>query len=143
MHVSYGLPYVTPELVSTWEHGIARNAELTAPAGVLWCFPGELAGRPRALREHRVARGLAPEDVAGAVGVELRAYLWMEETDGRRGTERRSALLAQVLGLSPLQLVTDSPGWTNGFETTGPEDFLHRIVDHFRSTVREFRAGPR
>lgn len=39
--------------------------------------------------------------------------------------------------------LTDSPGWTDGFETAGPEDFLHRIVDHFWSTVREFRAGPR
>jgi transcriptional regulator with XRE-family HTH domain len=102
MRVSYGLPYVTPDLVIAWERGAAspRNTELTALAGVLWCSPGDLIGRPRTLREHRIARGLAPEDVARAVGVALAAYLRMEEGDGWRGSDRQSAALADVLGLA-------------------------------------------
>ncbi|WP_217140233.1 helix-turn-helix transcriptional regulator [Streptomyces sp. AC627_RSS907] len=102
MRVSYGLPYVTPDLVRAWERGTASpgNQELTALAGVLWCSPGDLTGRPQTLREHRVARGLAPEDVARAVGLALPAYLRMEETDGWRGTDRQSAALADVLGLT-------------------------------------------
>ncbi|MFG3547317.1 helix-turn-helix domain-containing protein [Streptomyces sp. NPDC047725] len=101
MRVSYGLPYVTPDLVVAWERGLAApgNPELTALAGVLWCSPGELIGRPQTLREHRIARGLAPEDVARAVGTALPAYLRMEEKDGWRGTDRQSAALADVLGL--------------------------------------------
>ncbi|MDN0195838.1 helix-turn-helix transcriptional regulator [Streptomyces sp. S.PNR 29] len=108
MRVSYGLPYVTPDHVIAWERGITSpgNSELTALAGVLWCSPGELVGRPRTLREHRLARGLAPEDVARAVGLELLAYLRMEETDAWRGTDRQSAALADLLGLSLPDLVT-------------------------------------
>lgn len=101
MRVSYGLPYVTPDLVVAWERGTAApsSPELTALAGVLWCAPGELIGRPRTLREHRIARGMAPEDVARAVGVELRGYLRMEESGQWRGDERQSSALARVLGL--------------------------------------------
>ena len=57
LRVSYGLPYVTPDLVVAWERGIVcpTSPELTALAGVLWCSPGELIGRPRTLREHRLA----------------------------------------------------------------------------------------
>ncbi|MGW7300150.1 helix-turn-helix domain-containing protein [Streptomyces sp. NPDC054829] len=107
MRVSYGLPYVTPDLVTAWERGVAvpSNPELTALAGVLWCSPGELIGRPRSLREHRMARGLAPEDVARAVGHEVQAYLRMEESDDWRGTERQSAALAELLGLRLPDLV--------------------------------------
>lgn len=199
MRASYGLAHVTPDLVLAWERGALapRNTELTALAGVLWCSPGELAGRPRTLREYRLARGLAPEDVAQAVDLELHAYLRMEETGDWHGTERQSTLLARVLGLSlpdlvtvtgrderlaellraavtsrwqayvrpvsrtvPLQRrvvehaleelhldyrgqLTDSPGWTDGFETAGPEEFLHRIVEHFWATVREIGTEPR
>ncbi|MDT0613741.1 helix-turn-helix domain-containing protein [Streptomyces lancefieldiae] len=108
MRVSYGLPYVTADLVRAWERGTTSpgSHELTALAGVLWCSPGELIGRPQTLREHRVARGLAPEDVARAVGVALQAYLRMEETDGWRGTDRQSAALADVLGLTLPDFVT-------------------------------------
>lgn len=108
MRVSYGLPYVTPDLVIAWERGVAspRDPELTALAGVLWCSPGDLIGRPQTLREHRIARSLAPEDVARAVGVPLPAYLRMEETDGWRGTDRQSAALADVLGLDLPDFVT-------------------------------------
>ncbi|MFH9401960.1 XRE family transcriptional regulator [Streptomyces sp. NPDC017638] len=102
MRVSYGLPYVTPELVTAWERGTAApgHAELTALAGVLWCSPGELIGRPRTLREHRVARSVAPEDVARAVGMEPRAYLRAEDGGVWRGDERQSAALARVLELA-------------------------------------------
>ncbi|MEU1463837.1 helix-turn-helix transcriptional regulator [Streptomyces sp. NPDC005727] len=107
MRVSYGLPYVTAGLVVAWERGAAApgGAELTALAGVLWCSPGEIVSRPRTLREHRVARGIAPEDVARAVGVELRGYLRMEESGQWRGDERRSAALAEVLELAPADFV--------------------------------------
>ncbi|MGW7279241.1 helix-turn-helix domain-containing protein [Streptomyces sp. NPDC054844] len=108
MRVSYGLPYVTPDLVIAWERGVVspQNPELTALAGVLWCSPGDLIGRPQTLREHRIARSLAPEDVARAVGVALPVYLRMEETDGWRGTDRQSAALADVLGLALPDFVT-------------------------------------
>ncbi|MFE3636227.1 helix-turn-helix domain-containing protein [Streptomyces sp. NPDC059168] len=107
MRVSYGLPYVTPGLVVAWERGTAApgSAEITALAGVLWCAPAELIGRPRTLREYRVARGIAPEDVARAVGVELRGYLRMEESGQWRGNERQSAALARVLALPPPDFV--------------------------------------
>ncbi|KES05531.1 DNA-binding protein [Streptomyces toyocaensis] len=102
LRASYGLPYVTPALVAAWEGGSASpsHPELSALAGALWCSPGELIGRPRTLREHRVARGLAPEDVARTVGHELQAYLRMEETGQWHGTERQSAALARMLALS-------------------------------------------
>jgi transcriptional regulator with XRE-family HTH domain len=108
MRVSYGLPYVTPDLVVAWERGLASpgNPELTALAGVLWCSPGELIGRPQTLREHRIARGLAPEDVARAVGLGLDAYLKMEEKEDWRGTDRQSSALADVLGLELPDFVT-------------------------------------
>ncbi|WP_435612883.1 helix-turn-helix domain-containing protein [Streptomyces sp. bgisy159] len=106
--VSYGLPYVTPDHVIAWERGTLTpsSPELTALAGVLWCSPGELIGRPRTLREHRIARGLAPEDVARAVGMDLPGYLRMEETGKWRGNDRQGAGLAEALRLSPAELVT-------------------------------------
>ncbi|CAL9587372.1 hypothetical protein SUDANB15_05134 [Streptomyces sp. enrichment culture] len=120
LRASYGLPYATPDLVVAWERGTAApsHSELTALAGVLWCSPGELIGRPRTLREHRVARGLAPEDVARAVGHELQAYLRMEETGRWRGTERQSAALTELLALSLADVVT----------VTGREDRLAELL---------------
>ncbi|MFF3920336.1 XRE family transcriptional regulator [Streptomyces sp. NPDC001852] len=102
MRASYGLPYVTPDLVVAWERGSAApsHPELTALAGVLWCSPGELLGRPQTLREHRIARAVAPEDVARAVDMDLRSYLRMEDSGQWRGNERQSAALAQVLDLA-------------------------------------------
>ncbi|WP_348539195.1 XRE family transcriptional regulator [Streptomyces sp. LBL] len=108
MRASYGLPYVTPDLVIAWERGITSpttNSELTALAGVLWCSPGELVGRPRTLREHRLFHGFAPEDVARAVGLELLAYLSMEEHDEWRGTARQSSTLSDLLELSLPDLI--------------------------------------
>ncbi|MEV6836427.1 helix-turn-helix transcriptional regulator [Streptomyces sp. NPDC051133] len=102
MRASYGLPYVTPDLVTAWERGTVApsNPELTALAGVLWCSAGELIGRPRTLREHRIARALAPEDVARTVGLDLRSYLRMEESGNWRGNDRQAAALAEILDLS-------------------------------------------
>ncbi|MFH9662868.1 helix-turn-helix domain-containing protein [Streptomyces sp. NPDC017248] len=108
MRAAYGLPYVTAGHVIAWERGTAApsSRELTALAGVLWCSPGELIGRPRTLREHRVARSAAPEDIAHAVGMDLRAYLRAEESGQWRGTERQSAALARVLDLAPRDFTT-------------------------------------
>ncbi|MGY6025862.1 helix-turn-helix domain-containing protein [Streptomyces spinosirectus] len=107
LRTSYGLPYVTADLVVAWERGQIppTSPELGALAGVLWCSPGELLGRPRTLREHRIARGLAPEDVARAAGLELPAYLHMEDTVWR-GNERQSVALAELLELSVPDFVT-------------------------------------
>lgn len=107
VRASYGLPYVTADLVVAWERGAARpgDAELTALAGVLWCSPGDLIGRPRTLREHRIARAVAPQDVARAVGMDLGAYLRTEESGQWRGTERQAAELARVLELALPDLV--------------------------------------
>lgn len=123
---SYGLPYVTPALVAAWERGTATpsHPELTALAGALWCSPGELIGRPRTLREHRVARGLAPEDVARTVGHELHAYLRMEETGQWHGTERQSAALARMLALTLADVIT----------VTGREERLAELLRNAATT---------
>ncbi|WP_353944781.1 helix-turn-helix transcriptional regulator [Streptomyces sp. HUAS MG91] len=108
MRASYGLAYITPETIIAWERGEATPsaAELTALAGALWCSPGELIGAPRTLREHRLALGLAPEDVARFVGLEIQSYLRMEETGDWRGNERQSSALAEVLRLAPRAFAT-------------------------------------
>ncbi|MEU6541472.1 helix-turn-helix transcriptional regulator [Streptomyces sp. NPDC047000] len=108
MRASYGLPHVSPDLVLAWERSAASpdKAELSALAAVLWCSPGELTGRPRTLREHRLARGLAPEDVARATGLDLPLYLGMEESEEWRGTQRQSAALADLLELTLPDFVT-------------------------------------
>ncbi|WP_307841054.1 XRE family transcriptional regulator [Streptomyces sp. GESEQ-4] len=102
LRASYGMPYATPDLVIAWEHGTLSptSTELSALAGVLWCSQGELIGQPRTLREHRIARGIAPDDVARTLGLELAAYLRMEETGDWRGTDRQAAVLASLLDLS-------------------------------------------
>ncbi|MEV5879116.1 helix-turn-helix transcriptional regulator [Streptomyces sp. NPDC052101] len=108
MRASYGLPYVTPDLVIAWERGsmVPGHPELTALAGVLWCSPGELLSRPQTLREHRIARAVAPEDIAHAVDMDLRSYLRMEESGQWRGNERQSAALARALDLTLPDFVT-------------------------------------
>ncbi|MEU9243049.1 XRE family transcriptional regulator [Streptomyces sp. NPDC048385] len=120
LRASYGLPYVTPDLVRAWEQGAMAptSPELAALAGVLWCTPGDLIGRPRTLREHRIARGLAPEDVALAVGLDFLVYLGMEEDGEWHGTERQSAVLADVLRLSLPDFIT----------VTGKEEKLAELL---------------
>ncbi|GAA3817111.1 helix-turn-helix transcriptional regulator [Streptomyces coacervatus] len=124
LRVSYGLPYVSPDLVLAWERGTVApsGAELSALAGVLWCSPGDIIGRPRTLREHRIARGLAPEDIARTVGLEFLAYMHMEEHNAWRGNERQSATLADLLDLSLPDFVT----------VTGREE---KLAEQLRSAV--------
>ncbi|MEV7519828.1 helix-turn-helix domain-containing protein [Streptomyces sp. NPDC091371] len=107
LHAQYGL-VVAPETVMAWERGeiSPTSAELTALAGVLWCSPGELLAEPVTLREHRIARGLAPEELARRIGVEPGAYQKMEDTGRWKGNERQSAALATVLGLTLAQFLT-------------------------------------
>ncbi|MER5938958.1 XRE family transcriptional regulator [Streptomyces sp. NPDC001928] len=133
MRVSYGLPYVTEDLVIAWERELAspNSSELTALAGVLWCSPGELLGKPRTLREHRIARGLAPEDVARAVGHEVLTYLRMEEDDDWRGTDRQSAALAEVLGLTIPDFIT-----VTGRETRLAEMLRSAVTTRWQAYVR-------
>lgn len=124
---------MTPDLVVAWERGIAAptSTELTALAGVLWCSPGDLIGAPRTLREHRIARGLAAEDVARAVGLELLAYVRMEEADEWRGNERQSSALAEVLDLSLADLVT-----VTGHETKLAEMLRNAVTTRWQAYVR-------
>ncbi|MER5870789.1 XRE family transcriptional regulator [Streptomyces sp. NPDC002044] len=112
-HVAYGLRaqyglLVAPETVMAWERGeiSPTSAELTALAGVLWCSPGELIAEPVSLREHRMSRGLAAEELARRVGLDANAYQKMEDTGRWKGNERQSAALAMVLGLTLAQFVT-------------------------------------
>ncbi|MFD7320102.1 helix-turn-helix domain-containing protein [Streptomyces sp. NPDC059875] len=112
-HVAYGLRAqyglaVTPDTVVAWERGrlAPTSQELTALAGVLWCAPGELIASATTLREHRMARGLAPDDLARRVGLDAPGYLRMEESGRWRGNERQTAALAETLGLGPRALLT-------------------------------------
>jgi transcriptional regulator with XRE-family HTH domain len=107
MRASYGMTHVTPDHITAWERGIAVPAlqELTALAGALWCAPGDLMGAPRTLREHRLARGMAPEDVAQAIGMSVADYLRMEETGRWTGTAFQSAQLGRALQLPPPAMI--------------------------------------
>ncbi|MEU9860869.1 helix-turn-helix transcriptional regulator [Streptomyces sp. NPDC047971] len=112
-HVAYGLRAqyglaTTPDTVVAWERGrlAPTTQELTALAGVLWCAPGELIAAATTLREHRMARGLAPDDLARRVGLDAPGYLRMEESGRWRGNERQTSALAEVLGLGPRALLT-------------------------------------
>ncbi|MFF8844474.1 helix-turn-helix domain-containing protein [Streptomyces sp. NPDC015127] len=107
LRAQYGLP-VTPDTVMAWERGLATpgTRELTALAGVLWCSPGELLAAATTLREHRIARGMAPDDLASRVGLDVAAYRRMEDSGRWRGNERQTAALADTLRLTPRQLLT-------------------------------------
>ncbi|MFP3987811.1 helix-turn-helix domain-containing protein [Streptomyces sp. E11-3] len=124
MYASYGLTHVTAETIDAWERGRAAPTatELTALAGALWCAPAELMSAATTLREHRLARGLAPEDVAHRVGVDIATYARMEETGKWRGNERQSAALAEALGLSARDFAT----------VTGLDE---KLAEMLRSTV--------
>jgi transcriptional regulator with XRE-family HTH domain len=133
LRASYGLPYVSPALVIAWERGITSpdHSELTALAGVLWCSAGDLIGRPRTLRQHRLARGFAAEDVARAVGLELLAYLSMEEHDEWRGTDRQSSALADLLELSLPDFIT-----VTGREPKLAELLRNAVTSRWQAYVR-------
>nr|WP_156726317.1 helix-turn-helix transcriptional regulator [Streptomyces apocyni] len=124
MYASYGLTHITADTIDAWERGRATPTatELAALAGALWCAPAELMGAATTLREHRLARGLAPEDVAHAVGVGLAAYVRMEESGKWRGNERQTAALSEALGLSARDFAT----------VTGLDE---KLADMLRSAV--------
>ncbi|MFC4612949.1 helix-turn-helix domain-containing protein [Streptomyces maoxianensis] len=112
-HVAYGLRaqyglHISPDTVVAWERGLAAPSshELTALAGVLWCAPTDLLTAATTLREHRTARGLAPDDLARRVGVDASSYVRMEESGRWRGNERQTTALAEVLELGPRELLT-------------------------------------
>ncbi|MGR8008208.1 helix-turn-helix domain-containing protein [Streptomyces hypolithicus] len=114
-HVAYGLRAqyglnVGPDLVVAWERGLRApgTQELTALAGVLWCSLADLLAAPASLREHRISRSLSAQDLARLVGLDMNSYQQMEDAGRWRGTERQSASLAEVLGLTPEEFVTAS-----------------------------------
>ncbi|MFB7863636.1 helix-turn-helix domain-containing protein [Streptomyces sp. NPDC056069] len=116
-HVAYGLRaqyglLIAPETVVAWERGrlVPTSQELTALAGVLWCSPAELIASASTLREHRIGRGLSPEDLARRVGLDPAAYQRMEESGRWRGNERQTAALAELLGLGARALLTATGG---------------------------------
>lgn len=112
-HVAYGLRaqygiHVSPDVVVQWERGLASpgTRELTALAGVLWCAPHDLLTEATTLREHRMARSLAAEELARLVGMDAGSYLRMEDSGRWRGNERQTAALSEVLDLGPRELLT-------------------------------------
>ncbi|MFC4885897.1 helix-turn-helix domain-containing protein [Streptomyces beijiangensis] len=112
-HVAYGLRaqyglQVNPDTVAAWERGLLfpTSRELTALAGVLWCSLADLLITATTLREHRLAQGYAPDDLARRIGMEVSAYLRMEDASRWRGNERQSAALAEALALTPAAFLT-------------------------------------
>ncbi|WP_326693974.1 helix-turn-helix domain-containing protein [Streptomyces sp. NBC_01766] len=107
LRAQYGL-LVTPDVVAAWERGLQHptSRELTALAGVLWCSVGDLLVSATTLREHRLARGTAAEDLSRLIGMDTSAYLKMEESGRWRGNERQTAALAETLALTPAAFLT-------------------------------------
>ncbi|WKX72679.1 helix-turn-helix transcriptional regulator [Streptomyces sp. XD-27] len=124
-HVSYGIQaayglQVHPATVAAWELGEAfpTETELTALAGALWCSPGDLLGSPSTLREHRVAQGLAPIDVAMRISMDPQEYERMEQSGTWTGNDAQAAQLGDVLRL-PLRAL---------FEVTGRDAALAELL---------------
>lgn len=134
MRASFGMNHVSPEHVAAWERGAVLPSpdELAALAGALWCRPSELMGRPRTLREHRVARGIPVEDVARGTGLALDAYHHMEETGQWTGDKRQSATLGSILSLPPRDFIA----------ITGLEDELVRLLTEAVSTRWQAHIRP-
>ncbi|MDI3417416.1 helix-turn-helix domain-containing protein [Streptomyces luteolus] len=126
MSASYGMTHITPDHITAWERGVAAPTahELNALAGALWCSPGELMGRPRTLHEHRLARGIAADDIADATGLTREAYQQMEASGRWSGDAQQSAKLGGILGLAPRDLVA----------VTGLEEELARLLTEAVST---------
>ncbi|MFE4455261.1 helix-turn-helix domain-containing protein [Streptomyces sp. NPDC056796] len=112
-HVAYGLGaqyglQITAETVMAWERGTALpgERELMALSGVLWCAPGELLAAASTLREHRVARDIAVEDLARTLGMTSSTYQRIEESGRWRGNERQAVALCDALDMSAAQFLT-------------------------------------
>lgn len=112
-HVAYGLGAqygmrITAETVMAWERGTATpgERELMALAGVLWCAPGELLAAASTLRDHRLARDLALDEVARALGMTVAAYQKIEDSGRWRGNERQAVALCDTLDMSAAQFLT-------------------------------------
>jgi transcriptional regulator with XRE-family HTH domain len=137
MRASYGMTYVTPDHVTAWERGVAvpNLQELTALAGALWCAPGDLMGAPRTLREHRLARGMAPEDVAHAIGMGVGDYLRMEETGRWTGSAFQSTQLGLTLQLSARDMIAVT-GLEGELAALLVEAVSTRWQAHIRSVAR-------
>ncbi|MFC9336679.1 helix-turn-helix domain-containing protein [Streptomyces sp. NPDC057020] len=137
MRAQYGL-LVDPDAVVAWERGraVPDEQELTALAGVLWCAPAELIAAATTLREHRMTRGLAPEELARRVGVSAAAYQRMEDEGRWRGTERQTAALAEVLGLGPRALITATGGDEDLAELLRNAATTHRWQAYVKPAVK-------
>lgn len=133
MRASYGMAHITPEHIAAWERGAAfpTATELTALAGALWCAPSELMGRPRTLLEHRMARGIAVEDVARATGLKLEDYRRMEETGQWQGDKRQTAKLGSFLDLPPRDFVA-----VTGREGQLAELLVEAVTTRWQAHVR-------
>ncbi|WP_051732784.1 helix-turn-helix domain-containing protein [Kitasatospora phosalacinea] len=91
-----------PGHVLGWEEGRVTPTEeqLTALARTLWCPPADLMGAaPATLREHRIARGLTPDQAARLLGLAPGTYRQAETTGRWTGDEEQTRLLARVLAL--------------------------------------------
>ncbi|MFD9500337.1 XRE family transcriptional regulator [Streptomyces sp. NPDC060035] len=134
MRASYATAHITPDHIAAWERGSAlpNASELAALAGALWCHPRELMGRPHTLRDHRIARGIAPEDVARGTGLPLGAYVHMEETGQWTGDKRQSAKLGSLLDLPPRDFIA----------ITGLEDELARLLTEAVTTRWQAHVRP-
>ncbi|MFC8225606.1 helix-turn-helix domain-containing protein [Streptomyces sp. NPDC057287] len=112
-HVAYGLGAqyglrITAETVMAWERGTALpgERELMALAGVLWCAPGELLAAASSLRDHRLARDLAVDELARTLGMTVAAYQRIEDSGRWRGNERQAVSLCEALDMSAAQFLT-------------------------------------
>ncbi|MEY9962191.1 transcriptional regulator with XRE-family HTH domain [Streptacidiphilus sp. MAP12-16] len=104
---SHGV-YAVPPQVIAWETGelLPSEAQLVALARALWCPPGQLmGGRAVSIRDHRLALGLPPEELARQLGLTPRVYAQLEATPRWTGDEDETYLLAQALRLTPRALV--------------------------------------
>lgn len=134
MRASYGMTHITPEHIAAWERGVAlpTPSELTALAGALWCAPGELMYRPRTLLEHRLARGVAAEDVARVTGLRLDAYQRMEEAGQWTGDRRQAAKLAGLLELPPRDFIA-----VTGLEADLAEMLVEAVSTRWQAHIRD------
>ncbi|MER5972213.1 transcriptional regulator [Streptomyces sp. NPDC002055] len=119
-----GVP-IPPEAVVAWEQGthIPTEPQLFALADTLWCPATVLMGvQPRTLAEHRLARQLSAERLAGRIGMAVAEYQAAEAAQRWDGDYRQTRALVDTLGLSLRQLV-------------GIMGRVDELADHLRSAI--------